>query len=79
MTDVLATVHKGERIVPQSLSLPLDGQPILELDEHAAWPMPSGGPITIKEEQQKFRALVEAMDGIASSGRRFYQALKGER
>ena len=55
VTDSLATVHKGERIVPQSLSLPLDGQPILELDEHAAWPMPSSGPVVLSPKPPTFK------------------------
>lgn len=35
--------------------LPLNAQPILELDEHAAWPMPEGGRISIDPKRPTFK------------------------
>jgi hypothetical protein len=35
--------------------LPLNAQPILELDEHAAWPMPSGGAVVPRPKAPTFK------------------------
>lgn len=52
MTDAMAMLHEGEAVIPKGLPVTIEP---LELDEHAAWPMPEGGRISIDPKRPTFK------------------------
>lgn len=52
MTDAMAMLHEGEAVIPKGLPVTIEP---LEMDEHAAWPMPEGGRISIDPKRPTFK------------------------
>lgn len=52
MTDAMAMLHEGEAVIPKGLPVTIEP---LEMDEHAAWPMPEGGPVVPRPKPPTFK------------------------
>lgn len=58
MTDAMAMLHEGEAVIPKGLPVTIEP---LEMDEHAAWPMPEGGPVVPRPKLPTFKEHAAAM------------------